>query len=55
MLPPWMIERLERERQEREAARRPALEIGIQPDQPGERAPERPEGRPAAVVVIQVW
>lgn len=55
MLPPWMIERLERARREREADRRPALEIEIRPEPGGGPARERPEERPARVVVIQVW
>jgi hypothetical protein len=54
MLPPWMVEKLERERREREEQERPALRIEIQP--PVER-PEQDDEAPAArgVVTIQVW
>jgi hypothetical protein len=57
MLPPWMIETLERERREREAHEQPALRIEIQ--RPGERPDdEAPEAGPPpqrGVVVIQLW
>jgi hypothetical protein len=54
MLPPWMIEKLEQERREREAQDRPRLEIEIQPpDAPHQ--PERPDPRASSVITIQVW
>ncbi len=54
MLPPWMIEKLERDRREREEQERPALRIEIQ--RPDER-PEPDDGeRPSPrVIEIQVW
>jgi hypothetical protein len=55
MLPPWMIERLERERRERAEQERPALRIEIQ--RPDERPAAPPdEDRPGSrVVEIQIW
>jgi hypothetical protein len=54
MLPPWMIEKLDRERREREERQQPRLQIEIQ--QPDAR-PERPEQEPgwSPVVTVQVW
>ncbi len=54
MLPPWMIEKLERDRREREEQERPSFRIEIQP--PDERqAPEDDERPTSRVVEIQVW
>lgn len=55
MLPPWMIEKLERERREREEQERPALRIEIQP--PDERPVAPPEDdRPGSrVIELQLW
>lgn len=54
MLPPWMIERLEQDRREREEQERPALRIEIQ--RPDERQAPDGEERPASrVIEIQVW
>lgn len=62
MLPPWMIEQLERarrERQDRDAQQRPSLQIEIQrPDErPAPADPGADDGQPATsrVVVIQLW
>jgi len=57
MLPPWMIEKLERERREREAHQQPALRIEIQrPDErPGDRQPEGEAPPSRGVVTIQLW
>jgi len=56
MLPPWMIEKLERERREREAHEQPALRIEIQrPDErPGDEPPQAGEPSQRGVVVIQL-
>jgi hypothetical protein len=57
MLPPWMIEKQERERREREAHEQPALRIEIQ--RPGERPDDEASeaGQPSqrGVVVIVLW
>jgi len=55
MLPPWLIEELERERREREALEQPALRIEIQ--RPDERPAAQPdEDRPGSrVIEIQLW
>ena len=52
ILPPWMIEKLERARREREARERPALwrELPGCPELPTDREP-RPRPAPAAVVI----
>jgi hypothetical protein len=54
MLPPWMIEKLERERRERQEQERPSLQIEIQ--RPDERPATDDGARPSPrVVEIQVW
>ena len=52
ILPPWMIERLERARREREAPERPALwrELPERPDLPPDREPS-PRPAPTAAVI----
>jgi len=54
MLPPWIIEEMERRRREREerdrGGRRPALEM---PEDPPDRPPER-ETPPTRVAVIDL-
>ncbi len=55
MLPPWMIEKLEQDRREREAQERPRLEIEIQPPSDEERRPERPDPSASRVIVIDLW
>lgn len=55
MLPPWMIEKLEQERREREAEDRPRLEIEIlPPDESGPRGERAPQVT-SSVITIQVW
>jgi hypothetical protein len=55
MLPPWMIEKLERERREREVQEQPALRIEIQ--RPDERptAPTEDDRPGSRVIEIQLW
>ncbi len=55
MLPPWMIEKLEQDRREREARERPRLEIEIQPPSEDERRPERQPTSGPTVIVIDLW
>lgn len=55
MLPPWMIEKLEEERREREAQEQPRLEIEIQPPAAEPVPAERPDPAASRVVTIQVW
>jgi hypothetical protein len=56
MLQPWLIEKLEHERREREAQEQPALRIEIQ------RPDERPDLQPtdadrpfSGVIELQLW
>jgi hypothetical protein len=54
-MPTWMIEELERRRQEREEQARPQLWIEI-PAAPAPVAPERSEqDRPREPIVIELW
>lgn len=55
MLPPWLIEKLEHERREREAQEQPVLRIEIQ--RPDERpAAPAEEDRPGSRVIdLQLW
>ncbi len=55
MIPPtWMIEELERRRQEREEQDRPRLYIDVPSAPPP--TPERSEqGRPREPIVIELW
>jgi hypothetical protein len=57
MLAPWMIEKLERERREREAHEQPALRIEIQPpdERPDHQPPEAEQPSRRGVVVVQLW
>ena len=57
MLPTWLIEKIERQRREREAEERPGLRI--EPPEGSERAPPSPGGddelpRRSPVVVIEL-
>jgi hypothetical protein len=55
MLPPWMIERLEQDRREREAREQPRLEIEIRPPSDERPRTERPATSTGSGVTIQVW
>lgn len=53
-MPPWMIDELERLRQEREELERPQLWIEVPVSEPVTR--ERPEpDRPREPIVIELW
>ena len=54
MLPPWMIEKLEQERREREAQDRPRVELEIEAPR-DVQVPERRPTAPSGVITIQVW
>ena len=55
MLPPWTIEKLERERREREARERAAPRVEIQPPPDEYTGQERPAPQSSSVITIQVW
>lgn len=55
MLPPWIIEELERARREREERQQPALRVDLPEDPPAHERPEaeeRPRG--GTVIVIEL-
>jgi hypothetical protein len=54
MPPPWMIEELERRRQEREELERPQLWIEV-PEPVRHERPEREPERTRGPVVIDLW
>lgn len=56
MLPPWLIEKLERERREREAREQPALRIEIQrPDERPDHQPPDEDRTGSRVIELQLW
>jgi hypothetical protein len=52
MIPPWMIEELERLRRERDDERRDRPQLWI--ELPVRREPERPRPAPPTVIVIEL-
>jgi len=51
MLPPWIIEELERARREREVRRAPGLRVELPEERPPEW-PEPEERRPGGTVIV---